>query len=40
MVIHREASSPGALGEQNPLLDVWVKGKLEGHSAREYLAGV
>jgi hypothetical protein len=29
-MVHREASGPGALGEQDLLLDIRIKGELEG----------
>jgi hypothetical protein len=29
VVVDREAAGSGALGEQDPLLDVWVKGELK-----------
>jgi hypothetical protein len=40
VVIHRKATGPSALGEQDLLFDVWIKGELERDGAREHLSGV
>ena len=40
MMIDREATGPGALGEEDPLLNVRIEGELERNGPREDLAGV
>ena len=40
VVVDREAAGARALGEQDPLLNVRVKGELKGDGPWQYLAGV